>query len=252
MRVRILDIRHDLVRISFTCAWLIVITLVAGTVECIAEIELETEFCFMNFLYQVANCSVALLLGAVGGGLVGAVVVAIVTWKKTMKSNTAYELLKEALQIQALKEAWIYNDRNFKDIHLSDIEKRDPLTGFVKVEVRTVLDESPWNFPEKNFFAFACGGKTWIVRNHIQNQGVETNLVSYPAIVSSRAMEELSGWIEKVYIAKSGGMLSADGLSSLKPLLGPLLSIGVIEEFKMNKRVSEKAYDFFKSNQFTH
>ena len=85
----------------------------------------ETAFCIPNFLDELATSSVALLLGAVGGGLVGALV-AIVIWKKTMKSNTAYELLKEALQIQALKEAWIYIADDYEDVHLSNLKKKPP------------------------------------------------------------------------------------------------------------------------------
>ena len=168
-----------------------------------------------------------------------------------MKSNTAYELLKEALQIQALKEAWIYIAHDYEDVHLSNLEKKPPpMDRFNLVEVRAVLDDCPWNFPEKNFFQFVSGRRTWIVRNHLKTQGNETNIISYPAILSSRAMEELAGWIEKVYIAKSGNLLSADGLNSLKPLLDPILSIGVMKEFEMNDRISGKAYDFFTSREF--
>ena len=206
--------------------------------------------CISNFFYDVITCSVALLLGAIGGGLVGAIV-AIVTWKKTIKSRTAYELLREALQIQALKEAWIYVDSDYDRVQLSALKQKNILSEkFIRVEVRAVLDESPWNFPEKNFFEFINGRRTWIVRNQIQKRDHETKIISYPAILSSKAIEELSGWIEKVYIAKSGKMLSADGLNSLKPLLNPILLIGALEEFKLNERISNKAYEFLISKKF--
>lgn len=191
--------------------------------------------------------NLALLLAAAGGGLVGA-------WKISGE-NTARELLSEAMRIQGLLEAFILDGKDYekktfsenRDLQTDDSDTKDLFLR--KVEVRQVLDEAIWNSPkskEGKHYNLNGHRRAWIVRDKIARDkddlpvlyGMGARPGNYhPALLTSKAFEELWAWIEQVACARYGWWifknLSDDGYYILKPLLGALAEkdrIGVIDE----------------------
>jgi hypothetical protein len=201
----------------------------------------------MNFetIFQAAlNNTLSLVFGAIGGGLLSG----YITWRM-LRENTARELLSEALAVQALKEAWILEGRDYQHLTLSD--NREPMGEGVwlrHVEVRAVLDDATWNSPQDQCYGFIDGRRAWIVRNQLVDEPVTNSqggpLYDHPALLSSRAFEELAGWVERVASAKYGWTLSRRGLEMLKPLLEPASREDRIIVF--GDRLSLKARQFLK------
>lgn len=196
-------------------------------------------------------------------GLLGAVIGALIawfTWWKSSRANTAKELLSEALAIQALKEAWILELPQNEQRKLSsnkNISTKQSGNDFWlrKVELRTVLDEAKWNSPANQEYRFIEGRRTWIVRDQIiKNQysyKTGQNVSGYPGVISSRAMEELCGWINRVALSCSGfwmsRQLSSHGIVMLSPLIDAVAADDRIEVFGI--RITEKAKSFLKKYQ---
>lgn len=186
----------------------------------------------------------ATLLGAVGGGLVSALVITI-TWWFERQADEERQLLSEGLAIHASKEAWVLEGPDYNIFKLSEKRQLPEISSsglwLRKVEVRAVLDQAKWNGPEDHFYGFLSGVRTWIVRDEIQYVKDGKLKLSYPisipypevhpALLSSRAMHELCGWIERVSSVWStrfplwpcSRLLSRHGLEMLRPLLLPVL-----------------------------
>lgn len=183
-------------------------------------------------LESISANAVILLIGAVTGGFLGALVTGLVWWFDR-KTKTIQTLLKEGLTIHALREAWILEGPNFETTTISKfrglISQQEALNGLWlrQVEVRAVFDESRWSSPNDQQFGFLSGRRAWIVRDSILEQspsyptwtgGVQT----HQALLSSQAMEEICGWIERAASAKRGWRLSAYGCRALRTLLDPV------------------------------
>ncbi len=194
---------------------------------------------------EIALQASALLLGAVGGGVVSA----WVTWRM-LRSNTAQDLLRDALAIQAEAEAWILEGPDYENKRLSqckDLPTESSGQGLWlrQVEVRTVLDEASWNAPDCQNYGIITGRRAWIVRDTITGRQVYHGGVSegwHPALLSSRALEDLCGWVERVSMSKNGWLLSKRGLTALRPLLGALCAGDRIDVLR--SRLSNKAQAF--------
>jgi hypothetical protein len=179
-------------------------------------------------LSSIAGQSVPLLLGAVGGGLVSAVVL----WFEKREKN-AQELLAQAMEIQSLKEAWILEGKEYHRQRLSDhreLATEDPEDGGLwlrQVEVRTVLDQPRWNAEIGSYYGFISGRRAWIIRDVLEKglayPEMQSGKISYhPALISSKGMEELCAWVERVASTKArwiSGGLSPTGIATLKVLL---------------------------------
>jgi hypothetical protein len=161
------------------------------------------------------------------GVLVGAFL-SVYTWRKSARANNARELLSDALLIQAEKEAWILDGAGYQKEKLSKnkglpTEPQDNGLWLRNVEVRFVLDDLEWKSPQQQRYHVIEGRRTWIVRDTVC--GLRPAYVGaspgdcYPALLSSKAFEELSGWIERVSSAKKWGMLDQQGVEMLRPLL---------------------------------
>ena len=207
------------------------------------------------------------LLGGVSGGLIGALLGGV-TWWLGLRDGVARHLLTEALRIQALKEAWVvvgpealsHELKPATQLPVRETFADNGVLALYCVEVRAVLDRPEWSLPEQVFHSFIDGRRTWIVRPKLKERlsyggsfaGVRQE--SRPAVLSSRALEEIVGWIEQVASARSwrsGRLLSSRGLRSLLPLL-PALSaedrVQVFEQFQL----SETAKKFLESYRRKH
>jgi hypothetical protein len=114
----------------------------------------------------------ALLLGAVGGGIISR----LVTWRM-LRAETARELLRDALALQAEMEAWILEGPGYENERLSQhkglpIEPTDKGLWLRQVEVRAVLDKASWNAPEDQAYGFIVGRRVWIVRDTIAGRPI--------------------------------------------------------------------------------
>ena len=205
----------------------------------------------MNILSNIiVQNSILILLGAISGGLLGAII-AVILWWLSSRSNTRRELLLEANNIQSLKEAWILVGYNYKNITLSN--KKDLSTSpgstlyLKKVEVRAVLDDAKWNSPhnyEDYYYRIINNRRTWIVRNFIKEEDKNKTFDFHPALISSRGLEELCAWIERVVDAK--WRLYFHGFKMLRPLLNAIARSDRIEVFKTQNRLTDKAINFLK------
>lgn len=156
---------------------------------------------------RLTNVIVAIL----SGGLAGGVITALVSWT-FFQEDIGRKLLTEILAIKAQKGGWILEGRDYKTIELSDKKELGTEHGKVKnwlynVEIRVVLDEGEWIRPvtKINYFKFIDGQRTWIVRNKFSEKTVRkgANPGDYhPALLSSAAIQELCGWIERVASAR--------------------------------------------------
>ena len=209
---------------------------------------------------QILAQSIAIMLGAVSGGFIGAFVALILWWKGTQASN-ARELLAEALAIQALKEAWIVDGRNCQEETLSHNRNlTKSLNGknlrLRRVEVRFVLDDASWNSPDNEYYGIIDYRRTWIVRDKVlQNDYAYSGgppVDYHPALLTSRALEELCGWIERVASARNGWILSRHGLKMLDPLLRAVTAEDRIEIFKKRDRLSPEAINFLRKYRLAY
>ncbi len=196
----------------------------------------------MPWFTDIANESTAVLLGGVSGGLLGAIALAG-TWWWDSRRRTASELLKDGFAIHASMEAWVIDS---SEISISQILSQRPFVADSKcklhnVEIRLVLDQSPWNAPTENFFGIIDGKRVWIIRDKLMDgdaypRTVDVkNLRPFPALMSSRGLHELCCWIERVAslyfwvrLPRSkkkqpiGLFLSRHDVSSLWPLLASI------------------------------
>lgn len=198
-------------------------------------------------------------VSAIAGGLIAAIAVWY-TWRATARRQIERELLREALEIQALLEAWHLEPGSGSAPELSACDRPLPVQPsetdpwLRNVEVRAVLDSAKWNYPTDTppCFDFVSGRRAWIVRDKIEG-GISPsevaaaeahNVVSKPALISSRGIEELSGWVEQVASAREGlpwfnQMLTDAGLRMLDPLLAPLARRDVAKA--LERGLSERA-----------
>jgi hypothetical protein len=182
------------------------------------------------------------IVGSVLGTLIG-VYAAWRNWIWTTRSQTERQLLSEALSIQSLLEAWQLEDEVNAPTKLTDhIQPPLPLEPDGKnpwlrnVEIRTILDAARWNYPGTTppCYGFLNGRRAWVVRDHVLNEYSPSYSATSgpavpckPALLSSKGIEELCGWVEKVASARGGKwwlnqMLSDKGVQMLAPLLSAL------------------------------
>lgn len=187
----------------------------------------------------------ALLLGAVGGGVISG----LVTWRM-LRADTARRLLAEALAIQAEMEAWILEGPNYGDVSLSAHKglSTTPSTTDLwlrPVELRAVLDEAKWTPLPDQEYGFISGRRAWIVRDLVTGPPAYIGALGrgwHPALASSRALEDLCGWVEQVAVARNGWLLRKRDLVILRPLLGAISTKDRIDVFA--NRLSDQARKF--------
>lgn len=207
----------------------------------------------------------AVLAGGVAGGLTGALVTFFVWWLSA-RQEMARHLLSEGLRIQAIREAWVLMGRDWET---SELQREEPLRttdvwndsaelSLFRTELRAVLDQGIWTAPPQKEYAFLRGRRTWVVRAAVtggssyRTLAVAAGIVSRPAIVSSRGLEELCGWIEQCASAESGfaSQLSRRGLDMLSPLLvavAGLDRVGVLQS-----RLTSRARSFLEAFRKSH
>lgn len=202
-------------------------------------------------------------LSAIVGALIGSIPVWY-TWRATARRQIERELLREALEVQALLEAWHLESSAGTAQRItacdSPLPSKPSDTGpwLRNVEVRAVLDDARWNYANDAppCFDFVSGRRAWIVRDQIQNTrssnsgATAYNVVSRPALISSRGIEELCGWVEQVASARKGfprfnQMLTDDGLQMLAPLLDPLSRPDIAKAFE--RSLTKRAVEFLKT-----
>lgn len=193
----------------------------------------------------IANQGSALLFGAVGGGAISG----YVAWRM-LRADTLRQLLAEALLIQAEMEAWILEGPNYGEMSLS-VHKRlstiPSTTGLWlrPVELRAVLDEATWTPLPDQEYGFISGRRTWIVRNLITGATINAGTRAHgwhPALASSRALEDLCGWVEQVATARNGWLLRKRDLVILRPLLAAISTKDRVDVFA--DRLSVHAREF--------
>lgn len=206
-------------------------------------------------LQSVASLSLAILLGGVAGGIVSALIVAI-TWWVDARSRILRELLLQGLQVQALPEAWVLDGNGFANAELLQnlgLQVQPATDGFWlrQVEVRAVLDQPSWNSPDQPCYGFVQGRRAWIVRNAVvldqcsyAGPDGQTDGQVHPALLSSQAMHELCGWIERVASVNRPLFLSRHARRALWPVL-----IGVAGEDRIHvfgSRLTKRATTFLR------
>jgi hypothetical protein len=198
----------------------------------------------------------AILVGGITGGLASAVVGGA-TWWHTLREQTARQLLSDALAIQSEHEAWILEGAE-AGARLTDAttltvgEPSEDGLWLRSVEVRSMLDGHKWNCPKNPFFGFVEGRRAWIVRDVVVDlSGTgESKVDPRPGLLSSRAMEELVAWIERVENARSSRMLSRSGYRMLWPLLLPLATDDKINAF--GGRLRDRSVHFLRRTLAKH
>lgn len=197
-------------------------------------------------------------------GVIIASYIAWYTWLKGSRGQMERDLLNEALDIQAATEAWYLEPSQENVSRISAHKKPIPidehdenLSWLRKVEIRAVLDDSTWNYPTKSLpcYDFIEGRRAWIIRDEIKDESKSypalpgQKVLSKPALISSKGIEELCGWVEKVASARQGckwfnQMLTDDGLKMIAPLLEALSGPDRIKAF--DERLSERARLFLR------
>lgn len=204
------------------------------------------------------------LIAAVIGASIAAAA-AYGVWIAGTRERNDHRFLVEALALMAMKDAWIAENWGPGRRALSrapklstDIHAAEPWLR--NVEVRAVLDQPAWNTPgdgeretvPPRFYGFLEGRRAWIVRDEVTeeqeyeegNQMPDARVPAYPALLSSRALEEMCGWIERVADAyfHFPRLVSGHGLEALSVLLR-----GITYKRRrdlLSRRLSKKAYRF--------
>jgi hypothetical protein len=186
---------------------------------------------------EIAQASQPLLLGAVGGGILSAAAVGL-TWWLDRRASAVNALLKDAMSVLSLREAWLLEGTQggdaYREATLSDhaaaplVDSGHPV-WLRRVELRAVLDEHEWNAPTEPFFRFIENARTWVVRNKVTGKlsyPLSTDSAihqPHPAAISSRAVQELCAWAERVANFKKcyrvSSRLGDRDLRMLRPLL---------------------------------
>lgn len=205
-------------------------------------------------LRGIAERSVAVLLGSVGGGLVGAIISAVFAWF-ILQESMARTLLSEGLAIHALEEAWIVEGPGYQNVIISNYPKhklspvpKEKTLWLKKVEVRAILDQEEWNVPEAQSYGFIGNRRAWIIRDQIVKKRSYPKALTgeyedpHPAIISSKGIHELAGWIERVTSAYASWLLSTNGLEALRIVLEPVSGQDRIDAFQ--NRLSPRAKKF--------
>jgi hypothetical protein len=208
---------------------------------------------YQSILQFLASQGVPLMLGAVGGGIISG----LVTWRM-LRANTLRQLVADALAIQAEKEAWILEGPSYGNMALSRQKGLSTVpsnTGLWlrRVEVRAVLDEAQWTPLLDQEYDFISGRRAWIVRDSVTGPPAYIGALGrgwHPALASSRALEDLCGWVEQVRVAKNGWLLLKRDLVILKPLLQALCTKDRLDVF--GTRLSDKARKFLEDYQKGH
>ncbi len=154
-------------------------------------------------------------------------------------------LLEEAMHVQALEEAWIVeavdgdNKPDGESARKAVLTKTDCLSEgetnvaggryLRKVEVRAVLDEPQWCCSESDpLYGWLGPRRAWIVRDRVIGDGLGRD--HRPALLSSKAIEELVAWMEKVSTARKCGVFKLLTDDGAKPLWTALLSRVVTDD----------------------
>jgi hypothetical protein len=176
-----------------------------------------------------------------GFAFLNVLISAIVSWsisRRVLSENTARELLSEALAVQALEEAWILESHDPSRVAAAKLStnpnlKEERGSGELwlrRVEVRAVLDEGIWNSPTRAPYGFIETRRAWIVRDSVVEGRAYKGptQIHHPALLSSRATEELGGWISRVTNAYRRSFvfraLDDRQLEMLRPLLQALVT----------------------------
>lgn len=149
-------------------------------------------------------------------------------FQELRQADTTRELLTDVLVIHALEEAWILDGEDWEQWQPLSENRGLPSDRFRRVALRVVLDESPWNAPSPQYYSMQGGERTWIVRDRVIEgrsyrgalEGVESHF--RPALISSKAMFELTGWIERVALAHSAQLVTPYGLAMMRNFLRPV------------------------------
>ena len=118
------------------------------------------------------------------------------------------------------------------------------------------MDEAEWNAPggakeiEKQFYCILDERRTWIVRDKVIEYKKRHNkktmddhyLSPHPALISSKGLEELCGWINTVAWAHKNNILTDWALKMIKYLLEPVCGKDRIMVF--GKRLTDDAIEF--------
>jgi len=206
-------------------------------------------------LNAVSNHGLAVLLGGISGGLVGAAV-SFCTWVMDARARTLRELFVQGMEIYKLREAYVADGGDFSSVELAknrltlELTAPDGTRCLRQVEVRAVLDPPTWNAPAQSDYGFIQGRRAWIVRNAAQQalsyggpEGLDQPI--RPALLSSQAMEELCGWIERVAsVWPKWLFLSKHARHALWPLLVCVAGRDRIDVF--GSRLSERAVQFLR------
>lgn len=186
-----------------------------------------------------AQSSVAVATGVTGYFLAFFAAMTYARGKAERQATTLRELLRDGLEIYALPEAWILEGEGWEAQQpLSHHANPLPALGLgatpkseylLTVEVRAVLDQCAWNLPDGQssppFYRVFNGRRAWVVRDRVTGEMSYGNRaaapdaeMARPGLLSSRALHELAGWIERVAAADREG-LPRNGLEALRPLL---------------------------------
>jgi len=195
------------------------------------------------------------LLGGVAGGIASAALIGW-TWFLDRRSEMFRDFLVQGLAIQALREAWMLDGPGAQTSTLAqhpNLPRRPDEGGLWlhQVEIRAVLDQAKWNAPGKDsYYGFIAGRRSWIVRNTVQPErsfagpALSPKQPSYPALLSSQAVEELCGWIEQVASVNRRVFLGEHACRALFHQLACVSGEDRIAFF--GHRLSDRATDFLR------
>ena len=193
--------------------------------------------------------SAALLVGAITGGVLGAAAL-LVTWWIDRRARDVRELLHRGLEIQALEEAWILEGRDYEQATVSmrpSLPQAPPSDGGLwlrRVEIRAVLDQARWNAPDDNFYDILSGGRrAWIVRDAVTQSDRDDRYRPHPALMSSRGIEELCGWIEEVAATMR---CNSRGRRVVRPLLD---AVAGVDRRRIFRQLTQGATKFLNTCQ---
>jgi hypothetical protein len=221
------------------------------------------QWCWQDI---VINYPGAILFGGVAGGIVAALF-SLIQWFVTTRKTNAQHLLSEALRMQAMVEAWIVVGRGWETYELDhnnplptteNFSDDGPLALY-PVEIRAILDRPLWNSGEQQYYTFIKSRRTWIVRAKVMpgsSYGKQSpsskGVLARPAILSSRGVEELCGYIEEVVTAGSGfpWLLSRYSLKILEVILPAVAGQDRIKV--LGSRLSDEAQRFLKKYRDKH